>query len=68
MTRRHFIAGAECPYCQALDRMVVEYDLEGVARRRSCLACGRDEEMPEAQPLAESPAAEAEVRILRFDG
>ncbi|HAL42243.1 MAG TPA: hypothetical protein DCP57_07340 [Gammaproteobacteria bacterium] len=50
--RRRFIAGAVCPSCRALDRMVVEtsptgpgsedeVDAETVIRR--CVACGYEE-------------------------
>ena len=36
--RPRFIAGAVCPACQALDRLVIE-QLDGETQRR-CVACG----------------------------
>jgi len=36
--KRQFIAGARCPECQALDRLVVEVDAHGQTQR--CVACG----------------------------
>jgi uncharacterized protein len=38
MSTKRFIAGAVCPQCRAVDRIVVEQH-EGVRRRR-CVACG----------------------------
>lgn len=35
---RRFIAGAVCPACRAVDRIVVEAHSEG--RRRRCVSCG----------------------------
>ncbi|HEX7034696.1 MAG TPA: YheV family putative metal-binding protein [Pseudomonadales bacterium] len=37
-TLRRFIAGAVCPECRALDRIVVE-EQDG-ERRRRCVSCG----------------------------
>ena len=36
--KRRFIAGAVCPSCGELDRLVVEG--EGSAKTRRCVACG----------------------------
>ena len=42
--RKQFIAGAICPECDALDRLVVEYTVASESRpvlsRRRCVACG----------------------------
>ena len=38
MSRRRFIAGAVCPECRALDRLVVE-DRDG-QRLQRCVECG----------------------------
>lgn len=38
MTMRRFIAGAVCPTCRAVDRIVLE-EFEG-GRRRRCVSCG----------------------------
>ena len=43
MSTRRFIAGAVCPQCRAIDRIVVE-QLEG-GRRRRCVACGHSDTM-----------------------
>lgn len=51
--KRRFIAGAVCPRCSKMDKMVIE--LESDARR--CISCGFTEE----RPAAESTVAPAEV-------
>ncbi len=42
--RKQFIAGAVCPECNVLDRLVVEYartaEGEPLLSRRRCVACG----------------------------
>ena len=43
--KSRFVAGAECTYCQVVDRLVIDLDLEGRVLRRRCLACGKEEEM-----------------------
>ena len=43
LPRRRFIAGAVCPKCQALDRMVLEVDVDDNEQRRYCVACGFSE-------------------------
>jgi uncharacterized protein len=49
VTRRRFIAGAVCPKCGALDRIVLEDD----DRRRRCIACGfTDTLLPSGPPTA----------------
>lgn len=40
--RRRFIAGAICPRCGELDRVVVDLDTD----RRECVACGFSEARP----------------------
>ncbi len=54
--RRRFIAGAVCPACGAVDRIVVE--AEGDLRR--CVAC----DFTEARPAAEA-ARELPTRVSR---
>jgi len=44
MSRKRFIAGAICPQCQSLDRLVIE-NVDGAARRR-CVSCGFEDERP----------------------
>ncbi|RLQ22095.1 YheV family putative metal-binding protein [Seongchinamella sediminis] len=40
--RRRFIAGAVCPRCGAMDKIVVDMDTEC----RECVACGFSEQRP----------------------
>ena len=42
MKRRRFIAGAVCPRCGEMDRLVIDLDTD----RRECVACGFSEERP----------------------
>jgi uncharacterized metal-binding protein (TIGR02443 family) len=42
--RPRFVAGAVCPSCQEMDRMVID----GAADERRCIACGFVEARPEA--------------------
>ena len=42
--RRRFIAGAVCPRCAAMDKIVVDLDSD----LRECVACGFSEERPQA--------------------
>jgi hypothetical protein len=44
---RRFIAGAVCPQCRQIDRIVVEATDGG--RRRRCVDCGHTETLVEAQ-------------------
>jgi uncharacterized metal-binding protein (TIGR02443 family) len=45
--RRRFIAGAVCPRCSAMDKIVVDLDTD----RRECVACGFSDARP-GDPLA----------------
>jgi hypothetical protein len=48
MSKRRFIAGASCPKCGALDKIVrVE---EGESIRMECIACGMTRDLDEAPP------------------
>ena len=49
-TRRRFIAGAVCPKCAAMDKIVVDLDTD----QRECVACGFSEARP-AEPARELP-------------
>jgi len=49
--RRRFIAGAVCPRCAAMDRLVVDLDTD----RRECVACGFSEARPEPPAASEVP-------------
>ncbi len=50
--RKRFIAGAVCPQCDVVDRIVVEVVLEQVSAaelsRRRCVACGFADEFGQA--------------------
>lgn len=47
-SRRRFIAGAVCPRCAKMDKIVVDLDTD----QRECVACG----FSEGRPGQESPA------------
>lgn len=49
--RRRFIAGAVCPRCAAMDRLVVDLDTD----TRECVACGFSEARPEPPAASEVP-------------
>ncbi|MBM4204341.1 MAG: hypothetical protein FJ194_09375 [Gammaproteobacteria bacterium] len=72
MARRRFVAGAECPYCHQLDRLIIEFDEEHRITTRQCLACGRADELAdelkETQSPADKPSVDADVLPIRFDG
>jgi uncharacterized metal-binding protein (TIGR02443 family) len=51
--RKRFIAGAVCPRCSALDRIVVLEDPTGeIPPRRACVACDFEEAMAPTGPAA----------------
>ena len=54
--RRRFIAGAVCPRCSAMDKIVVDLDSD----RRECVACGFSDARP-GDPLA----SELPTRVSR---
>ena len=53
--RRRFIAGAVCPRCGAMDKIVVDLDTD----RRECVACGFSDGRPSA------PVEELKTRVTR---
>ncbi|MDP5053741.1 MAG: YheV family putative metal-binding protein [Congregibacter sp.] len=55
-SRRRFIAGAVCPRCAAMDKIVVDLDSD----QRECVACG----FSEARPQAPAPE-EVKTRVSR---
>lgn len=73
MSRARFIAGAVCPRCGAMDRLVLESD-----DSRRCVACGYEDALDSAasqapktrldgglkQPAGSSDEAPSVVRIL----
>lgn len=50
-SRRRFIAGAVCPRCAQMDKIVVDLDTD----QRECVACGFSEARPGDRP--DAPAA-----------
>jgi len=59
VARRRFIAGAVCPRCAAMDKLVVDLHSD----ERSCVACGFSEARPAAPPQA--APAELPTRVSR---
>lgn len=68
-TRRRFIAGAVCPRCALMDKIVVDLDTD----QRECVACGYTEARPGAKPadatgqnpLPAGVAPELQTRVSR---
>jgi len=60
-TRRRFIAGAVCPSCSRVDRMVVDLDTD----RRECVACGFNEARPTAASPPGATTGELPTRVTR---
>lgn len=64
--RRRFIAGAVCPRCSLMDKIVVNLDTD----QRECVACGFSEQRPsqerpsQARPGPDSPG-ELATRVSR---
>lgn len=58
MNRRRFIAGAVCPRCAAMDKIVVNLDTD----ERECVACGFSEGRPKA---GVPPVSEPATRVSR---
>ena len=64
INRRRFIAGAVCPRCGEMDRVVVDLDSD----RRECTACGFSETRPGAPDAAKAgseAARELPTRVSR---
>lgn len=55
--RRRFIAGAVCPRCGAMDKIVVDMDTQ----TRECVAC----DFSEARPGDEAAPGELPTRVSR---
>lgn len=61
--RRRFIAGAVCPRCAVMDRIVIDLDSD----RRECVACGFSEERPQAPESAELPTRVSRAAARRVE-
>ena len=55
--RRRFIAGAVCPRCSVMDRIVVDLDRD----ERECVACG----FSEGRPVDSDATPELPTRVSR---
>jgi uncharacterized metal-binding protein (TIGR02443 family) len=77
MPERRFIAGAVCPHCGEIDKIVML--LESVDKRRECVSCGYRDALAEPQlahepttrvnaprPGESSLAHEEEIQILKL--
>lgn len=62
--KRRFIAGAKCPKCQALDRIVML--TSGEAEWIECIECGYEENRPTHIEKPESPAVPDEIGVIQF--
>lgn len=61
LQRRRFIAGAVCPRCGAMDKIIVDMD----SQTRECVACDFAEERPQdsgAQPELPTRVSRAAAR------
>ncbi|MEP6389738.1 MAG: YheV family putative zinc ribbon protein [Halioglobus sp.] len=56
-SKRRFIAGAVCPRCAQMDKIVVDMETD----QRECVACGFSEQRPGDKPAA----AEVQTRVNR---
>ena len=61
--RRRFIAGAVCPRCGVMDRIVVDLDSD----LRECVACGFSEERPQAPAASELPTRVSRAAARRVE-
>lgn len=59
-TRRRFIAGAVCPRCAQMDKIVVDLDTD----QRHCVSCDFSEDRPAYSPKSTSDK-ELQTRVSR---
>ncbi|WP_343598280.1 YheV family putative zinc ribbon protein [Acinetobacter sp.] len=62
--KKRFIAGARCPKCEALDRVVMLTDDEH--EWIECIECGYSENRPTHVELQQAAAQEDEVGVIQF--
>ena len=62
--KKRFIAGARCPKCEALDRVVMltENEHEWI----ECIECGYSENRPTHVEALEEPTVADEVGVIQF--
>lgn len=76
--RKRFVAGAVCPSCQAMDRLVVWQGSD--PQTRECVACGYKDTLDQNGNIQELPtrvnqaiegeknlAHQADIQILKLD-
>lgn len=63
--KRRFIAGAVCPRCAAMDKIVV-FERDGSAFR-GCVACDFEEPQPELNPVDEMPTRVNQAELDKKD-
>ena len=62
--KRRFIAGAKCPKCQALDRVVML--TSGDDEWIECIDCGSSENRPTQVEEPETPAVPDDIGVIQF--
>ena len=62
--KRRFIAGAKCPKCEAMDRIVML--TQGDAEWIECIDCGYSENRPTHVDEPSEPATPDEVGVIQF--
>ena len=70
--RKRFIAGAVCPECRAVDRLVVD-QIDPETQQRTCVACGFADQVATSQSGAiprgkaeKSPVSTTPVQTVRL--
>lgn len=62
--KRRFIAGAKCPKCEAMDRIVML--TQGDAEWIECIECGYSENRPTHVDAPEEAATPDEIGVIQF--
>lgn len=57
--KKRFIAGAVCPRCSAMDRIVMFTTGDGTFRE--CVSCGFRDRQPDAEDMTPSPEVQTRV-------
>lgn len=59
--RRRFVAGAICPQCSLVDKIVIDLETD----QRVCVSCGFAEDRPGLPAEAEKKSSELPTRVSR---
>ncbi|MDC4690426.1 YheV family putative metal-binding protein [Acinetobacter baumannii] len=62
--KKRFIAGAKCPKCEAIDRIVMLTTTED--EWIECIECGYSENRPTHIDESETPAIPDEIGVIQF--